>query len=174
MLEQNHKPLAFLGGRFTGAATRWATIEKKAFAIVEVMRRVEYLPLRPEGYRLFTNHHNLIYTFCHGASDGVVVRYHADKMQRQALSMNSFKNIIEHVPGESNVRGDLLSRWGAGPSFAEERGAPRVARLAVVERVSPLEDPEFAWPREVEIRESKERAIVNSEVPVDGSTAMDE
>ncbi|OWY97227.1 Retrotransposon protein, Ty3-gypsy subclass, partial [Phytophthora megakarya] len=33
--EQDHRPLAFLSGRFTGAQLRWPTIEKEAYAIVE-------------------------------------------------------------------------------------------------------------------------------------------
>jgi hypothetical protein len=44
--QQQHRPLAFLSGRFTGAASRWAAIEEEAYAIVESTRRLEYLLLR--------------------------------------------------------------------------------------------------------------------------------
>ncbi|KAE9344158.1 hypothetical protein PF008_g9348 [Phytophthora fragariae] len=70
----------------------------------------------------------------------------------------SFWYVIEHVPGEQNVWGDLLSRWGAGSTASSEQAAVRVTRLAVIERVSPLEDPEFVWPTENEIRTLQELA----------------
>ncbi|KAI9991399.1 hypothetical protein PInf_019080 [Phytophthora infestans] len=81
-----------------------------------------------------------------------MAKYQADKLQRWALSPLTFRYMIEHVPGEVNVWSDLLSRWGAGQERIEDRAFARVARLAVVQRVSPLEEPEFAWPTEAEIR----------------------
>ncbi|KAE9356250.1 hypothetical protein PF008_g3693 [Phytophthora fragariae] len=150
--EQHHRPLALLSGRFVGAAARWPTIEKEAFAIIESTRRLEYLLLRPKGYRLFTDHRNLVYIFDPFATDSAMARYQADKLQHWTMSLLVFRYVIEHVPGEVNAWGDLLSRWGAGPALKQERTSRRVARLAVVQRVSPLEDPEFVWPAETEIR----------------------
>ncbi|KAE9289660.1 hypothetical protein PF008_g25832 [Phytophthora fragariae] len=150
--DQHHQPLAFLSGRFVGAAARWPTIEKEAFAIVEATRRLEYLLLRPKGFRLYTDHRNLVYIFDPYATDGAMARYQADKLQRWAMSLLSFRYVIEHVPGEANVWGDLLSRWGAGSTLQAECASTRIARLAVIERVSPLEDHEFVWPTEAEIR----------------------
>ncbi|KAE9073862.1 hypothetical protein PF010_g24905 [Phytophthora fragariae] len=149
--EQHHRPLAFLSGRFVGAAARWPTIEKEAFAIIESTHRLEYLLLRPKGYRLFTDHRNLVYIFDPFATDSAMARYQADKLQHWTMSLLVFRYVIEHVPGEVNAWGDLLSRWGAGPALKQERTSRRVARLAVVQRVSPLEDPEFVWPAETEI-----------------------
>ncbi|KAE8913634.1 hypothetical protein PF005_g23252 [Phytophthora fragariae] len=147
--KQNHRPLDFLSGRFAGASSRWATIEMEAFASVESTRRLEYLLLRPRGY---TDHRNLVYMFDPYGSDGTMARYRADKLQRWALSLMSFKYVIEHVPGEVNAWGNLLSLWGAGPVFPTESIARRVARLAVVDRVSPLKEFEFVWRSEGEIR----------------------
>jgi transposase InsO family protein len=164
--QQNHRPLAFLSGRFVGAASRWPTIEKEAFAIVEATRRLEYLLLRPGGFRLYTDHRNLVYIFAPHGENSTMARYQADKLQRWAMSLMSFKYVIEHVPGESNVWGDLLSRWGAGtPS---ERPMPaRMARLVVTERVSPLQEKDFVWPDEEEIRvvqrEARETALMDPE-----------
>ncbi|KAE8980660.1 hypothetical protein PR001_g23652 [Phytophthora rubi] len=158
LAQQDHRPLAFLSGRFVGAESRWSTIEKEAYAIVEATRRLEYLLLRPRGFRLYTDHRNLVYIFNPYATDGTMARYQADKLQRWALSLMSFQYIIEHVPGEVNVWGDLLSRWGAGQVREDEHEATRVARLAVVERVSPLEDPEFVWPSEAEIKAVQDAA----------------
>jgi hypothetical protein len=157
LAQQAHRPLAFLSGKFAGASSRWATIEKEAFAIVEATRRLEYLLLRPRGFRLYTDHRNLVYIFSPHAVDSAVSRYQADKLQRWSLSLTAFQYVIEHVPGEDNVWGDLLSRWGAGPSISDRR-ATRVARLAVVDRVSPLQEAEFVWPSQDEIKQAQQAA----------------
>ncbi|KAE9067004.1 hypothetical protein PF007_g28235 [Phytophthora fragariae] len=150
--EQQHRPLAFVSGRFVGASSRWATIEKEAFAIVESTRRLEYLLLRPKGFRLYTDHRNLVYIFNPYGVDSTMARYQADKLQRWSISLTAFRYVIEHVPGDQNEWGDLLSRWGASGVGEADRESVRIARLAVVERVSPLQDPDFQWPSEAEIR----------------------
>jgi hypothetical protein len=86
-----------------------------------------------------------------------MARYLADKLQLWALSLMSFRYTIEHVPGDENAWGDLLSRWGAEPVLHDERTALRVARLAVVERVSPLEELNFVWPSTAETKALRSR-----------------
>ncbi|GMF43082.1 unnamed protein product [Phytophthora fragariaefolia] len=162
--ETDSRTFGFLSGRFVGASSRWSTIEKEAFAIVESTRRLEYLLLRPAGFRLYTDHRNLVYIFNPYATDGAMARYRADKLQRWALSLMSFKYVIEHVPGEEDVWGDLLSRLGAGQALEAHNEAVRVARLAVVQRVSPLEEPEFVWPSESEIHASQEAARASGQI----------
>ncbi|KAE9030308.1 hypothetical protein PF011_g666 [Phytophthora fragariae] len=125
--KQNHRPLVSLSGRFAGASSRWDTIETEAFAIVESTSRLEYLLLRPREFHLYIDHRNLVYMFDPYGSDGTMAKYRADKSQRWALSLMSFKYVIEHVPGEVNAWGDLPSRWGAGPAL-------------------PLSRPRDAWP----------------------------
>ncbi|KAJ0393724.1 hypothetical protein ATCC90586_011174 [Pythium insidiosum] len=159
LADQDHRPLAFLSGRFVGAACRWATIEKEAFAIVEATRRLEYLLLRPSGFHLFTDRRNLVFIFNPRGVENAMARYQADKLQSWALSLMAFKYVIEHVPRDNNVWGDLLSRWGAGKVIKDERATVRVARLAVVDRVSPLQDPEFVWPSLHEIYDAQLTAI---------------
>ncbi|KAE9040561.1 hypothetical protein PR001_g7013 [Phytophthora rubi] len=125
--EQHHRPAAFLSGRFVGAAARCPTIEKEAFAIIESTRRIENLLLRTKGSRLFTDHRNLVYIFDPYATDCAMTRYQADKLQRWAMPLLAFRYVIEHVPGEVNAWGDLLSRWGAGPALKQGRTSRRVA-----------------------------------------------
>ncbi|KAJ8524224.1 hypothetical protein ON010_g16894 [Phytophthora cinnamomi] len=95
--EQRHEPLAFLSGKFVGAASRWAIVEKEAFAIVEACQRLDYLLLRPGGFTIFTDHRNLIYIFNPYAVDAGIHRYQADKLQRWALGLSCFNYEIEHV-----------------------------------------------------------------------------
>ncbi|EGZ17876.1 hypothetical protein PHYSODRAFT_500455, partial [Phytophthora sojae] len=54
--EQEHQPLMMLSGSFSGAAKRWAIVEKEAYAIVETCRHADYLLHRQDGFALFTDH----------------------------------------------------------------------------------------------------------------------
>ncbi len=111
--EQRHEPLAFLSGTFSGASARWPIVEKEAFAIVESCKRLDYLLVRPNGFRLFTDQRNLVYIFNPSGSNSNMAKYQADKLQRWALVMSTFPYTIECVSGDANVWGDLLSRWAS-------------------------------------------------------------
>ncbi|KAE8982236.1 hypothetical protein PR001_g23792 [Phytophthora rubi] len=154
--KQNHRPLAFLSGRFTGAQLRWPTIEKEAYAIVESVKRLEYLLLRPGGFHLFTDHRNLAYIFNPSATDGSMQRYQADKLQRWAMAMTSYRYVIEHIRGDDNAWADMLSRWG-NPQASRIEAASSVKQIAVVPQLSPLEDEAFEWPTIDEIRNAQQQ-----------------
>ncbi|KAE8886173.1 hypothetical protein PF003_g29779 [Phytophthora fragariae] len=104
---------------------------------------------------------------------GTMARYQADNHQRWSISLMAFRYVIEHVPGDQNVWGDLLSRWGASGVGVADRESVRIARLAVVERVSPLQDPDFQLPSEAEIRSlrqdvrARDPSLVPEEVTYD-------
>jgi transposase InsO family protein len=147
--EQSHQPLAFLSGSFKGASSRWPIVEKEAFAIVETCKRLEYLLLRERGFHLYTDHRNLQYIFNPKSDTGTVARYQADKLQRWSMVLRMFRYKIEHVPGEDNVWGDMLSRWGA----TDIQPDCRVKRLLALKQVCPLEQEDFVWPTLKEIRE---------------------
>ncbi|ETV79142.1 hypothetical protein H257_07229 [Aphanomyces astaci] len=53
---QSHEPLMFLSGTFTGAAGRWAIVEKEAYAIVVW---ADHLLHPAAGFNLYTDHRNL-------------------------------------------------------------------------------------------------------------------
>lgn len=156
--KQSHQPLAFLSGSFTGAASRWPTIEKEAFAIVETCKRLEYLLLRPNGFRLFTDHRNLTYIFDPLSTNANMARYQVDKLQRWAMTLTMFKYTIKHITGEANVWGDLLSRWGA---TAAKVGSVKVRQVAVVDQVSPLQSKDFEWPSAEEIAAAQQASIAS-------------
>ncbi|KAF0699577.1 Aste57867_9865 [Aphanomyces stellatus] len=139
--EQRHEPLAFISGTFAGASVRRPIVEKEAYAVVEACKRLDYLIVRPGGFRLFTDHRNLVYMFNPRGSNGTLAKYQADKLQRWALVMSTFPYTIECLPGDVNVWGDLLSRWGSTPT------APRVAHVRrLVHVMSPLQLADFEWP----------------------------
>jgi hypothetical protein len=61
--QQRHEPLAFMSGVFSGPSSRWSTIEKEGFAIVESLQKLEYLCAIDEGVSIFTDHRNLLFIF---------------------------------------------------------------------------------------------------------------
>ncbi|KAF0721721.1 hypothetical protein Ae201684_018961 [Aphanomyces euteiches] len=136
---QRHEPLMFLSGTFSGAASRWAIVEKEAYAIVETLVRADYLLHPPEGFNLYTDHRNLKYIFNPTAVVSAVPKYTAAKLERWALLLMGYHYVIHDIPGEANVWADVLSRWGSSlPSIC-----------AIVRRpllVSPLMSGQFVWP----------------------------
>ncbi|TYZ63513.1 hypothetical protein PybrP1_002320 [[Pythium] brassicae (nom. inval.)] len=108
---QRHQPLAFISGCFRDASLRWPIVEKEAFAIVETCKRLVYLPLRPGGFKTFTDHRNLQYIFNLEAVNSGVTRFQADYLQRWASAHSAFRYEIQHVARERNVCGGILSQW---------------------------------------------------------------
>ncbi|GMF60887.1 unnamed protein product [Phytophthora fragariaefolia] len=135
---------------------RWPTIEKEAYAIVESVKRLEYLLLRPGGFHLFTDHRNLVYIFNPNATDGSMQRYQADKLQRWAMAMTSYRYVIEHIRGDDNAWADMLSRWG-NPQGNKIEAASSVKQIAVVPQLSPLEYEAFEWPTLDGIRSAQQQ-----------------
>ena len=113
--KQNHEPLSFLSS-FTRASSYWSIVEKEAFAVVESMTRLEYLKASKE-VSLFTYHANLVYIYDpHGQNPGIR-RHMANNLMRWALKLSGFRYVIEHVPAESNVFADMLTRWADKPRY---------------------------------------------------------
>ncbi|KAH9132765.1 hypothetical protein AeRB84_020938 [Aphanomyces euteiches] len=83
-----------------------------------------------------------------------MAKYQADKLQRWALVMSTFPYTIECLPGDTNVWGDLLSRWGSAQS---SRTIARVRKLLHV--VSPLQQSDFEWPTAKSILEAQKLAF---------------
>jgi RNase H-like domain found in reverse transcriptase len=157
--EQNHSPLAFLSGSFKNAASRWPIVEKEAFAIVENVCRMKYLLMRTGEFHLFTDHRNLQYIFNPYGHNPGVQRHDVAELERWSIKLMSFDYVVEHIPGEDNVWGDLLSRWGAGVS-----SAPVLAIRAVLQApVAPLFDSFFRLPKRGDF--SDVQAAFPSEIP---------
>ncbi|POM69314.1 Hypothetical protein PHPALM_14410 [Phytophthora palmivora] len=128
--DQRHATLAFPRGKFGGAASRWAIVEKESFVIAEACQRLDYILLSPGGFKLITDYRNLVYNF-----------NPADTLQRWALSLSSFNYEIKHANGGENVWRDLLSRWAVNG----DELPLQLRQLAVIDEVSPLQDVNFDW-----------------------------
>ncbi|KAH9108266.1 hypothetical protein LEN26_014132 [Aphanomyces euteiches] len=159
--EQRHEPLAIVSGSFTGASQRWPIVEKEAYAMMQSCKNLDYLIVRPGGFRLFTDHRNLVYIFNPRGSNANMAKYQADKLQRWSLVMSTLPYSI--MPGEANVWGDLLSRWG---SVSVDKPVTRVCRL--IEVVSPLQQVDFEWPTAATISKIQRSALKGGETTPTG------
>ena len=68
--------------------------------------------MRRGGFHIFTDHRNLQYIFAPGGTVSSIAKPSADRLERWALLLRNFDYSIQHIPGDENHWGDLLSRWG--------------------------------------------------------------
>lgn len=161
--EQNHEPLCFLSGAFTGSKANWSMPEKEGFAIVEAMCRLDYLTCG-RCVSIFTDHANLIYMYDPYGRNPGMSRHTASKLMRWALKLSAFRYVVEHIPGERNVWADMLTRWAVRPSNAI-KSVPSSLRLKslMVAPINPGLDSKLDWPTMKEIAASQNRS--NTEPP---------
>jgi hypothetical protein len=127
--DQDHAPLMFVSGTYSGAASRWTIVEKEGYAIVETLRRGGYLLHRPGGFDFYTDYANLKFIFNPASMIAAVPKYW------WALLLMGYDYRIRDIAGDDNVLADLLSRWGNTPAICAIFRAPLKA--------APLEDPNF-------------------------------
>ncbi|KAF0716554.1 Aste57867_2784 [Aphanomyces stellatus] len=157
---QDHEPLMFLSGTFSGAAQRWAIVEKEAFSIVECLKRADYLLHRPGGFALFTDHANLKFIFNPASVNAAIPKYTTAKLDRLVLLYT-----IYDIAGDLNVWADLLSRWGTD--------SPIICPIVHVPlKISPLRSSDFVWPTMAEIVDAQVRAAGENDFP-DGDLVED-
>jgi hypothetical protein len=123
VLVQRHEPLAFLRGTFNRSQKHWSVIEKEAIPIVQAVERLRHLLLRDEGFRLFTDHRNLIYVFDPILKDNDFKKKADEKLCRCASKLFAFKYMIEHISGELRIWADILSRWRKEDLTADSEGS---------------------------------------------------
>ena len=122
-LEQQHRLLACVSGKFKGSQLRWATNEKEAFGIKETMVRTRHLLQRPDGVEVYTDHRNLAFVF--GTGEALLAdgrKQASQRLERWAITMRSFNFRIRHVAGEENTLTDLLTRSGAARGAGHGNG----------------------------------------------------
>lgn len=107
--DQEHEPLSFLSGSFSGASADWSVPEKEGFAVVESMSKLDYL-VTGRKLTIFTDHYNLVYLFDPYGQNPGIARNTASKLMRWALKLNTFRYVIEHMAGERNAWADTFSR----------------------------------------------------------------
>eukprot|EP00644_Phytophthora_capsici_P014591 jgi/Phyca11/124561/e_gw1.54.365.1 len=107
ILTQEHELLVCKSGSFTGAQLHWSVIEKEALPIVLSCEDLDYLLLRPGGFKVFCDHRNLIHVFAPGQE---VKKHVRGKLLRWSVKLMEFRYTIVHIEGANNLWADMLSR----------------------------------------------------------------
>ncbi|POM80529.1 LOW QUALITY PROTEIN: Hypothetical protein PHPALM_1626 [Phytophthora palmivora] len=163
--DQQHRLLECMSGTFTGSQLNWTVIEKEAFPIAFACDKLDYLLLRPQGFRMFCDHRNLIHVF---APDESVKKHVKGKLLRWSMKLMNFNYIIEHIAGPNNVWADMVSRWAGNHvpivTTTKRLRDDAAQRELVVEAVHPstpplrpLDDENLVWPTLEEISTTQSR-----------------
>ncbi|KAF0729042.1 hypothetical protein Ae201684P_003654 [Aphanomyces euteiches] len=172
--DQNHQMLVCQSGMFTGAQLNWSVIEKEAYPIARACDKLNYLLMRPDGFRMYCDHENLIQVF---APHAEWKTYQRQKLTRWAAIIGGYRYVIEHIKGANNLWADLMSRWGQmrppgvtmdpakvrrGHGWTKKRRpTTQVVSPSGQHRLRPVDDPEFVWPTIDEISRAQAK-FVNS------------
>ena len=108
-MDMSHEPLAFLIGVFEGSQLCWPTVDKKPFAILSAFQCAPYLLW--DGSNIFCDHRNLVYIFSPQSCGVTLSKALSQRLAGWRACMSQFNHVIQHIPGEDNYWGDLLSRW---------------------------------------------------------------
>jgi hypothetical protein len=156
--QKNLEALYFLSGTFKNETRNWAINEKEAFPIIEAIKRLRHLLLRPKGFRLFCDHKNLVYLFSEQPGIKLPSR---SKLLRWALELQAYKYSIEHIDGDQNIWADIMSRWLKPEDIKmcavksrphrNHRNIIKTTRATRQPNIHPLEDLE--WPSKENLSE---------------------
>ena len=156
--KQSHEPLSFLSGSFSGSQLNWSIIEKEAFPIIAAVDRLRHYLLNDKGFRLYTDHRNLVYVFDPISRGSDCTKQTSEKLARWAEKLRAHTYTVEHLPGESNVWADILSRWKDKGDSVQSQSAERLASMMSSMPVKPdMED--FVWPSEEEIHKAQSKSM---------------
>jgi transposase InsO family protein len=126
-------------------------IEKEAYPIVLSCEDLDYLFLRPGGFKIFCDHRNLIHVFAPGQE---IKKHVRGKLLRWSVKLMEFRYTIVHIEGANNLWADLISRWGGSvspPTAVFKRLTTRQLRSSRQPLLRPLDQNGFVWPTLAEI-----------------------
>lgn len=82
---QEHEPLAFLGGTFKDAQSNWSTYEQEGYGIVKTLDKLDYLFLDEHPVHVFTDHRNLLFVFALVVPQPTLGQHVVAEIQRWAV-----------------------------------------------------------------------------------------
>ncbi|KAH9073144.1 hypothetical protein Ae201684P_014961 [Aphanomyces euteiches] len=165
---------------FTGAQLNWSVIEKEAYPIARACDKLNYLLMRPDGFRMYCDHENLIQVF---APHAEWKTYQRQKLTRWAAIIGGYRYVIEHIKETNNLWADLMSRWGQmrppgvtmdpakvrrGHGWTKKRKpTTQTVPPPGQHRLRPLDDPEFVWPTIDEISRAQAKFVKSKPAKAD-------
>lgn len=99
--DQKEHPLAFLSKKLAPPQTRWATIEREAYAIIWALQRLESW-LFGATIKVVTDHYPLKFL--------ALSTPQSTRLTRWVLALQRYNLTIEHKKGQLNANADALSR----------------------------------------------------------------
>eukprot|EP00924_Labyrinthula_sp_SR-Ha-C_P004437 snap_masked-scaffold_1-processed-gene-0.9-mRNA-1 protein AED:1.00 eAED:1.00 QI:0/0/0/0/1/1/2/0/1072 len=103
-------PIYFGSGEFVGSSIHWSMTDKEIYPIIKLMKRYRFILYGHQTpIELYTDHKNLIYLMT-PKKDMKAAAF--GRVQRWILTIQEFVTVLHHLPGETNVLADLLTRWG--------------------------------------------------------------
>jgi hypothetical protein len=99
MVDGEEQPVVFVSKAFSDVATRWPTIEQEAYGVFYAITSLESYLLGHE-FTLETDHRNLVY----------MDRSICPKVIRWRLRLQVYRFTVVHIPGDTNLIADQLSR----------------------------------------------------------------
>lgn len=124
---QRQRPIGFVSHAFSGASTRWSTIEQEAFAAYYALLKMEWLVLG-RTIHLHTDHKNLTYLLHHPSP----------KVARWRAYLQQFHIVVHFIAGKDNVVADALSRLHPGID------GKSLYCFAVIGRGNPIPRPQWS------------------------------
>ena len=106
--EMDMEILCFKSGKFSGSQLNWPMIDKELFALVGSLPSVRhYIDNSAYPARCYTDHRNLQYICTLPEKTNKMRR---TRMENWLLIFISMACEVIHIPGESNVWADIMSR----------------------------------------------------------------
>ncbi|OWZ03396.1 LOW QUALITY PROTEIN: hypothetical protein PHMEG_00024881 [Phytophthora megakarya] len=155
---QKHEMIVCKGGMFRHSELNWTIIKKEAFPVVKACHELDYLLLRPRGFRLYCDHANLAFIF----APSVELKKHVrDRLQHWVIRLCGLRYTIEFIPGENNVWADIVSRWHVRDQVSVAAVRTRSHQVIPVDslsRLRPLADDGFHFPTRDDIKAAQQDA----------------
>ena len=149
-VDQDHEPLAFLSGHFNSTELGWSTYEKEAYAIMASTKRMHWILASADGFDLYTDHNNLVFTFDPLAVAPDLSISSVKKVLRWAVRLSIYNYVCFHIKGSDNVWADLISRWMPKATLR---------RLIFIPPLLSSQDANFKWPKHSEITSAQNEYI---------------
>ena len=138
--KQEHQPLFFVSGEFSGSMKNWHISQKEMWPVLKVFERFKFIcAVHPRKIWVYNDHYNL-QSILHPAESTSMVTL--GRLHRWAITLSEFLFEIIPTKSEDNFFADCLSRWGASEQFSRK---PKTAihRCRVARAIDPSEDAKW-------------------------------
>ena len=170
------QPLYFHSGKFTPTQLRWHTIDKEAYVIFALARKLpDLLTAGRHPFIWHTDARTVYYLFNPTRVTPDVRMASVSRVHRWAHWMQQFRYTVSFISGNDNVWADMLSRFaspGATPVVQDDSGGERAVVVARAAHADGAGRVEFQPPSLLEIRSRQQEAVGEElwgESTIDGS-----